>query len=301
MQRTTTPRISSRRIASAAAAGVTLAGAVLASPAAAASADELTCGSVVTTDVTLTHDLTGCTEYGLVVGAPGITIDLAGHRITGVSSGSTLSGIYIDSHDGVTVRNGRLRGFARAIDAYDADEATFSMLDVRDTLEGLDVLESEWVTIEGLSARHNRSAITLRNSDDATIAHSVVRESETSGVNVRDSDRVHVVGNTISANTFVGLDLEGATDATVEWNVFRRNGLDGVYSIASDGGAYSYNIASDNDADGILADGEATAFTGNVARSNTGVGIRAADTAIDGGGNLARRNGEANCVGITCS
>ena len=48
----------------------------------AAAAPPIGCGSVVTKNVVLQADLTDCTGDGLVVGAPGIRIDLNGHRIT---------------------------------------------------------------------------------------------------------------------------------------------------------------------------------------------------------------------------
>src|SRR5215203_3974984 len=49
----------------------------------AASSDDIECGSVITTDVTLTHDLVDCRNIGLVVGASGITIDLGEHSVDG--------------------------------------------------------------------------------------------------------------------------------------------------------------------------------------------------------------------------
>ena len=50
-------------------------------------ATSLSCGSVITTDVRLAADLVDCPAFGLVVGAPGITIDLNGHVIGGTGSG----------------------------------------------------------------------------------------------------------------------------------------------------------------------------------------------------------------------
>lgn len=50
----------------------------------------LTCASVLTTSVTLRANLT-CPENGLVVGANGITVNLAGHTIAGTGSASAIS------------------------------------------------------------------------------------------------------------------------------------------------------------------------------------------------------------------
>ncbi len=91
-------------VAVALAAGGLLAGAA---PAAAA----VTCGSTITTDTTLTTDLV-CSGDGIVVGAPGVTLDLGGHAIRGPGMGwtATEQGVRVDT-PGVTVRNGRIEGF----------------------------------------------------------------------------------------------------------------------------------------------------------------------------------------------
>src|SRR3954463_5610736 len=96
-----------------------LAFAALALPAAAAAAPAptLQCGSVVTTSVTLTKDITKCPVDGLVVGASGITIDLNGHKISGTTgngsppAGTCSCGVRDDGFGNVTLVNGRIDGF----------------------------------------------------------------------------------------------------------------------------------------------------------------------------------------------
>jgi hypothetical protein len=69
------------------------------------------CGSVFT-DVRLDADLVDCPAAGLVVGAPGITIDLNGHVIDG-----TGSGVGIDNngrHDDIHITGGRVTGFGQS-------------------------------------------------------------------------------------------------------------------------------------------------------------------------------------------
>jgi hypothetical protein len=56
-----------------------------------AQARPIGCGSVVTHDVVLTRDLLGCQGDGLVIGASGITVNLGGHTVAGVSP-TTVSG-----------------------------------------------------------------------------------------------------------------------------------------------------------------------------------------------------------------
>jgi hypothetical protein len=70
-----------------------------------ADAVNLECGSVVTRDVRLSHDLIGCTGNGLVVDADGVDIDLNGHLISGTGPFVSLSGIDIDAHRHVRIHD----------------------------------------------------------------------------------------------------------------------------------------------------------------------------------------------------
>jgi parallel beta-helix repeat protein len=87
-----------------------------------AAGDTLACGSVITTDTTLSADIGPCDGIGLVVDADGITIDLGGHSVTGNAvarstgpSGGPFDkdqpGILVRRHTGVTVQNGSVSGF----------------------------------------------------------------------------------------------------------------------------------------------------------------------------------------------
>jgi len=67
----------------------------------------------LTGDFTLTSDITFA-GTGFIVDADNITIDLNGHTITGPSSGFNI-GVSIDRHNGVTVKNGTITGFAFGI------------------------------------------------------------------------------------------------------------------------------------------------------------------------------------------
>lgn len=49
----------------------------------AAAATPVRCGTVVRVSITLTADITGCTGPGLIIGANGVTVGLAGHTIRG--------------------------------------------------------------------------------------------------------------------------------------------------------------------------------------------------------------------------
>src|SRR5687767_4830579 len=81
---------------------------LLAVPSAPATAAVVTCGTVVTTDLTLTSDLGPCTGDALIAGADDITIDLGGYTISGTGTGA---GVRVAQRSGVTVTKGTIQGF----------------------------------------------------------------------------------------------------------------------------------------------------------------------------------------------
>ncbi|MER6578345.1 hypothetical protein [Nonomuraea sp. NPDC001023] len=69
------------------------------------------CGDVLTTDTTLTADLT-CPAGALTIGADDVDLDLNSHTITGSGTGN---GLKATGRQGTTVRNGTITGFTYAI------------------------------------------------------------------------------------------------------------------------------------------------------------------------------------------
>lgn len=81
------------------------------SPAAAAPA--VTCGSTVTTDVTLTADLQCPTGDGIILGS-NVTLDLGGHSLVGAGSAVGVQ-TSSDSQGGNTIRNGTIENWGTGI------------------------------------------------------------------------------------------------------------------------------------------------------------------------------------------
>ena len=80
-----------------------------------ASAAHVSCGAVITQDTTLDSDLLNCPSDGLLVQGSNITIDLAGHTLSGRSSTNTTpmeqAGIRLMNVTGVVVKNGTITNF----------------------------------------------------------------------------------------------------------------------------------------------------------------------------------------------
>src|SRR5687768_14146307 len=80
-----------------------------------ASATHVQCGDVITQDTTLDSDLVDCPGDGVVIGASGITLDLAGHTIDGTVPGAGGHGVRNAGADNVVVVNGRIQQFQFAV------------------------------------------------------------------------------------------------------------------------------------------------------------------------------------------
>ena len=64
----------------------------------------------LTSSTRLANNLVGCSGDGLVIGAANITVDLAGHSISGVNAAGS-EGIADDGHRGVRIQNGTIANF----------------------------------------------------------------------------------------------------------------------------------------------------------------------------------------------
>lgn len=69
------------------------------------------CGQTITQSTTLTADLGPCPNFGLIIGADGIVLDLAGHRIFGTPNFNDQAGVYMQGRTGVRVQNGTVSDF----------------------------------------------------------------------------------------------------------------------------------------------------------------------------------------------
>ena len=88
------------------------------------------CGQIIRQSTKVKNDLADCLWDGLVIGAPGITIDLDGHTIDGKGLGA---GIRNDGYDDVTIKNGRIVDFDYGVALNVGTERNIvEMLDLRD-------------------------------------------------------------------------------------------------------------------------------------------------------------------------
>jgi hypothetical protein len=315
---------------------LTVTAALLAAPAPAL-AETPACGSVVTEDVVLRDDLVGCPGDGLVVGAPDVTVDLDGHRVSGTGLGA---GIRVQA-PGAIVRHGTIAGFDRGVSVVVDDVGTAWLRDLEIASNGRGVVLGTGFGATGPGALtlahvrvHDNAGAGVAASGwrfDTTIRESRIRDNGGAGVFFSDSlggtltdSRVvrnrtgvvfdfapggRVAGNLIAGNGVWGLFGFRAGAMTVTDNVIIFNGNPAEFSggaFTSEGGTrFERNVFSFNSGDGLLVEEDEEhrplwPIRDNVAIANTGWGINA-QPGFPNSGNVARRNGQkAQCLNVVC-
>ena len=234
----------------------------------------LECGDTITADTTLDRDLTGCPSNGIIIGADDITLDLNGHTISG--DGKPVRrcprkqpcdmGVFNDRHDGVTVRNGSLRGFA----------------------VGVLVGGVRGNRLVGLSSSHNQYfGFVIADS-----ARSLIRDSSATdnprpdgdGLGVFMSHDLRIVNNSFRRNGQIGIHIENSTGNLIKGNEFGRNGDFGVF-VQADGTQVRGNHCVRNGTGILVGPGSQNVIAGNrVSGGGEGIAIE------KGRGNVVARN-----------
>jgi parallel beta-helix repeat protein len=258
------------------------------------------CGTYVTKDLTLQHDVYGCVDGGLIVGRSGITIDLNGHTISGLGEGD---GIAASGVSGVTVRNGSVIGF----------EVGLRLTGVTGT--------QVWDT---RLAQNSDASVWLEASTENKFRRLTMTENGDGGFRLIASSRNRIAGNTItgasdsgimmeelsSYNRLVrnkvtlageGIKVEGGSNNRVFRNTTSWNGGAGIE--VGEGSLHTRineNGAHHNGGDGIFIEGVATQLNRNKAGCNGGMGIYASSIGA-ASENWAGGNGDnLGCAGVVC-
>jgi nitrous oxidase accessory protein NosD len=261
---------------------------------------ELTCGTTVTTDVRLTSDLIGCSGSGLVVGAPGVTIDLAGHSITGTGTGAGIDNEA--GHDSVRVHNGTISGFVFGVHLFEADRSQLADLTIESTMDGIKIERSHRVDIDRVfvfASVANGMEITFSNR--ITVRDSSVTSSGLGGIVDRYNIASRYEGNTMIGNTGPGLIVNRTEDARLDRNLSIFGASSGIELTGTEGARLTRNGVVGNASDGISIDRPGNILMRNDALGNGGFGIAAPEGTIDRGGNVAADNLLGGCTGVACS
>jgi parallel beta-helix repeat protein len=223
-----------------------------------AAASHVNCGDRITQDTVLDSDLAQCFD-GLRIGADGVTLDLNGHTIDGLSAGGRGSngvGVLSDGHSHVTVENGTVQQFFRGV---------VMLAGSSNAVRGVTGTENEQdaVLLVGNDIAVERNLV-FANSDDDDVGGS--------GITV-DGDRVQVSRN-LSINNNQGLVVVGH-NVTVEGNraIGNRSSRTAVsvgFWLSGTDFVIRRNVSSGNGLCGYRLEGARFDFTDNVSSDNFG-------------------------------
>lgn len=251
---------------------------------------QVSCGSTINQNTTLTADLNNCPGNGVVIGASGITLDLGGHTIDGDGDDVGNGVDNTQGHDQVTIENGRIREFGTGVRLANADRNRLRELVASYNSEGIFLSDSDNNRIEGNTTSDNdNTGITLTGAGDG-------------------SDDNRVDENSSSDNENFGIAVENSSDSNrIRRNEANNNGLlDGNSGLLIDGTSTGTrvedNVTNRNKADGIsVGNVMTTTVMDNRANNNGQWGINVVASGTDRGGNRARGNGNAaQCMNVDC-
>jgi parallel beta-helix repeat protein len=201
---------------------------------------DVSCGEVITRDTRVANDLNDCPGSGLVIGAPGITLDLGGHRIDGngelAPDGETEAGIdNTAGHDGVTIKNGAIREFDVGVSLPELSRNRLTGLRVfHNTILGMDLDLSDHSVIKNSSFTGNGAdfggpGIFLIGSHHNRIEDNHAARNGGDGLLVIDSSGNRIEDNPFADNGEAGLSVVGdSADNKVRRNVLNGNAFAGM-------------------------------------------------------------------------
>ncbi len=211
--------------------------------ASAATATVVKCGQVVTTSIRLANNLSDCRGNGLVIGANNVTIDLAGHSISGVNTRGS-EGIADDGHPGARIQNGTIqRFFQSGVGLRGAPHSVVSNM----TIRGIGAGNVEGDASAGVLVKKSMSTAVLNNK----VSNNVV-SFQSDGVDVISSPGTTIGSNVLAANSWDGMVVLFSPDSTVSANALQGNKNQGLeLNGASDRSVVSGNFAGNNAINGL--------------------------------------------------
>lgn len=302
----------------------------------------LECGDVITQDFRLSRSMT-CGDFsfqidGIVVGADGIDINLAGYTLTGPNSTTVDAStpVAVDNsggYDGVTIHDGHLRAWGRAIRLEGASSNRIRGIEASSNTGGVEIIggAGNVVRYSDIEGGAQGAGIGARGSSGLVIADSVGSAWSVRGDDARivrneirmgdigfppdpsfpclaiAGNRNHVVLNSLSGCLSTGILLRaGGANALIENEVAgpptTADTADGIRVEAFTAGTLLRdNYSHDHGDDGIDVRASSASLGGNRADNNGDLGIDAVPGVTDLGGNSASGNGNpVRCRNVVC-
>lgn len=267
----------------------------------------------------VTRALSASTTPALTIEADGVTVDLNGFALE-AASGSAVILIRGDAagvEQGITIRNGTLRGGSHGIDTDESPDPgrrlTLRALQVEDSgfngivfsgervdiafvtvsgagTEGLDLLRADTVAsltgrvVDCVVSNAGGDGVRLFDAQGFELHGNVIYASGGDGIECAPCSGERIVGNTIRNNTGIGVRI-GADNALLEENTVADNGEEGIaIAEGAAGNLIRSNVVSGNGASGggqpgISVANDNNLVDANLITENSGSGIEFLQTA----------------------
>jgi parallel beta-helix repeat protein len=198
-------------------------------PALASSDAMVSCGELITRDVTLQEDLS-CPDDGVKISENGITFNMNGHTITsndGDDNSVDLtmdvdgdSGILVTASDVTILGLGQISGFETGIKFIGSTDAQVSDVTLRDNGIGALVSGSDSIYISKNSIDTNDYGIVSESSDSGVASFNQIVSNSAAGIVLLDSSENVLAGNGVFGNGDTGIFLnDQSTHNTVDYNI----------------------------------------------------------------------------------
>lgn len=217
----------------------------------------------INSDTTLTADFSG----QIVVVGSGVTLNCAGHLVSGDGSGVGINVVVA----GVSVKNCRVQAFVTGIQTT-----------------------SDATHIVGNDVAYNGEGIRLAGATNADVSANTAAHNQAWGIIAAEGTNGAVItGNAANNNGELGIALNTATGNRVSDNSANNNGGNGFDLLLSSGNQILNNASAHNGGGGFsLINGSDNTVTGNSATNDTGGGFWFNDSSSNTvSNNAAFRNG----------
>ena len=179
-------------------------------------------GPSTTGTLTITESTTLIQNHdgNIVIGADNVTLDCAGHTITGPGRLAGLPGIELFQRTGVTVKNCVLRDFNDAFRVGESDGNTFTNNTMSHLRQGFTLNQSDNNVLDGntVTDANDFFGISLGSSHGNTLTNNTVTDSSL-GFYIINSDNNILTGNTALRNSGSGFDVKNSDSNVLANNV----------------------------------------------------------------------------------
>ena len=266
-----------------------------------ASANHVTCGSVITTSTTLDSNVGPCPAGGITISGDNVVLNLDGYRVFGTAAKGDGVGIRINNRTGVIVKNGEISNFDGGVEI---------LLGGSNKLVGLNVHDN---VSDGAGSVGDGILITT-SSNNEILTNTVRSNGPFGGITSLGASSGNLIqGNSVLNNIAcrvsgtcdnIGIRIEnGGTATTIVGNEVRGNGLDGISLFAQTtqnivrantviSNGYRGSVAGD----GIRVFGSDNTVQRNESRNNKRDGVSVGKRSILGAGALPNGNGLNNDI-----